>query len=120
MQGCTERVRDLSLAGGEQRLLYVQARSILVGVKGGVTMVEELICLGDASFKIRAPVRQGESRVLSYGGHVVLHAGQPSCVRLVSPPSLVSACTHRLAEAGVTVLRLFNACCRRLRRRATA
>jgi hypothetical protein len=120
MQRSTERVRDLSLAGGEQRLLYVQARSVLVGVKGGMTMVEELVSLGDASFKIRVPVRQGESRVLNYGGHVLLHACHPSRVRLLSPPSFIATCAQRLAQTSTAVLRVFNACCRRLRRRATA
>jgi hypothetical protein len=120
MQVGPQRAREMSLAAGERRLVHAPAKSILVSLRGAEVMVEQQVCLGDASFTIRTPLRQGETCSVAYGGHFVLHASRPACVRVVpASPFMAAAAQHAAAVAGA-LARALSACGRRLRRRAEA
>ena len=97
-----ERIRDISLAGGETRMLFVRANSTIVGVHGSRVVVQEWVPLGDASFSIRMPVAPGQTYSMAYGGRVLLCADGPARVRVLEQSAwlvraAVSLLTHTRA-----------------------
>ncbi|ANN66402.1 hypothetical protein [Bordetella bronchialis] len=82
---------DLSLSCGETRVVYMPPRALILGVKGNVTVVEQVQGLGEASFSLCIPVRCGETHVLAYGGQVLIRATQCANVRVLPPQPYFAA-----------------------------
>jgi hypothetical protein len=93
---------EMALSRGETRVVYLPTGTLVLGLKGHATVVERVDGLGDASFSVCIPVRQGEIHVLAYGGQVLLRAAQCSNLRVILPQSRMEAwhaCWHRVARA---------------------
>jgi hypothetical protein len=99
MEAGVERVRDISLSGGETRLVHLPAKSLVVGLRGSTVFAEEWVPLGDAGFRIRVPVNPGASHILAYGGRVLFCSEKPSQLRLVFPLSMARRCAVWTASA---------------------
>jgi hypothetical protein len=75
----------MSLSRGETRVVYLPPRAVVLGVRGHTTIVERVDGLGDASFSLCIPLRQGETHVIAYGGQVLVRATQCSDLRVIPP-----------------------------------
>jgi hypothetical protein len=80
-------VLEMSLSRGETRVVYLPPRALVLGIKGHATVVERVDGLGDASFSLCVPVRQGETHLITYGGPVLLRATQCSNLHVIPPRS---------------------------------
>lgn len=99
-----ERTRDINLAGGETRMLFVRANSTIVGVHGSRVVVQEWVPLGDASFSIRMPVAPGQTYSMAYGGRLLLCADGPARIRVLEQsPWLVRAAASLLAHSRAAI-----------------
>ncbi|ARP87166.1 hypothetical protein [Bordetella genomosp. 9] len=100
----TDKARqDLALCQGEMRVVYLPRRTVILGLKGSVTVIERVDGLGDAGFSLCVPVRGGESHELAYGGQVTLRASRGASVRVI-PPTPVLAAWRRRCRAGMRSL----------------
>ncbi|WP_156414148.1 hypothetical protein [Bordetella sp. N] len=100
-----ERTRDISLAGGETRMMFVRANSTIVGVHGSRIMVQEWVPLGDSSFSIRMPVAPGQAYSMAYGGRVLLCAESgPASLRVVEQAPLFVRAAVYLTSHGRAVI----------------
>ncbi|OZI30168.1 hypothetical protein CAL29_19095 [Bordetella genomosp. 10] len=92
-----ERIRDISLAGGETRMLFVRPDSKVIGMRGSRVMVQEWVPLGDAAFSIRMPVAPGQMHSMAYGGRVLFCADGPAQVRVIERTAWLPRAAVRLA-----------------------
>jgi hypothetical protein len=104
----------MSLSSGEIRVVYLPPRAVIVGVKGHAAVVERVDGLGEASFSLCTPVRQGETYAVAYGGQVLLRAAQCTQLRIVLPQSQGQLWRKRLGRVCKAVQRSIHALSRRV------
>ncbi len=92
-----DRIRDISLAGGETRMLFVRANSTVVGVRGSRVIVQEWVPLGDDAFSIRMPVAPGQTYSMAYGGRVLFCADGPARLRVIEQAAWIARTAVGLA-----------------------
>ena len=76
---------EISLSKGEIRGIYLPPHSIVFGVKGYITLVEQVTGLGEAGFNLYIPIGHGDMYLITYGGYVLLEAKQYSKICAISP-----------------------------------
>lgn len=89
-------------------------RALVLGVKGQTTLVERVDGLGDASFSVCVPLRQGEKHVLAYGGQVLVRAMDCASVRVLPPQPYFAVWRARCARIGKALHHTASALGRRL------
>jgi hypothetical protein len=86
---------EMSLSRGETRVVYLQPGALVLGIRGRAMVVERVDGLGDASFSVCIPLRQGEMHVVGYGGQVLMRATQCSSLRVIPPQPYVEVWRKR-------------------------